>query len=1843
MKRSTFLGAFALLWVVAAPATAQTTVSSDINANTTWTNIGSPYDVTATIRVLAGATLTIEPGVVVRMGAGTSLLVEGTMIADGTDVDRITFTSAAGTPAAGDWNGIEFRNTSNTGSVFDHVLIEYGGGPARDAMLYYTTGAFAVAVTNSEFRFSAKHGLNLRASNVLVEDSHFHDNVGFGVFSDLSLNFTVRDNLFEDNAEGGIRIPVNAAPTITGNTITGSVLGIFVDNGGAPTITGNTIQSNQIGIRFRDIGGSQPNIQGNTISGNTQLGFQMVGINGTVRARFNYWGSNLGPYHPSLNPTGTGDPVSDNVDFIPWTTTSGTLPIKNVSGNITGVTTWSADTVYVVTSSVTIPNGSSLTLEPGTIVKFATGQSLTINGLMEAVGTPDSYVVFTSLRDDTFGGDSNGDGETTVPAPGNWANLFISSPAASAGSTLRYAVVRFGGSQALYLNGRLSDDRLSHVFATNHSGNGVLHGNNRPLTVHRSVIGANGGAGLQHSNSSNAPLVIDSSAVDGNGSQGITGSANFLLTIRNSQFRQNGSHGVYWSGGRVDTLVSSVFEFNGQTGAYIENSNSPHHIVGNTFARNGTQGLALYNNSAEFHQVRIQNNTFSNNEEEGLLSSRALVLGNTFQENRYAVGTWARVGLRYKEGAGDDTNTFTANASNNIVTLRSSHISDTLAYRFPAAFTSNAYLVLSSPTVTTNATLIIEPGVNLKFAAGQNITLNGTNPRIHVVGTAELPITFTSYRDNTVGGKTHAASDTTTARRGDWYGISIGTSTPNSRFEHARFRYGTRAFEIYNTVAANPYRNLDIREFSSFGIVAGSSTIRVEDSHIRGIGSYGIYAVSNADVTVRTSVIEYSSTGLYAGSSAAFREVSNSEIRRNGIGVQVEGGTIPQTYSGNLIELNTTFGVVNNSSVSQQELTYVGNQVFDNGEDGIVTSRATFIDNIFARNRHAIGYWQRLGYRYTDNNGVDGNVFDANTYNQAIAIHAYGLRDTLSTAMPAAISQPVYHVVANGSFSVPTDAQLTVRPGVILKFFPNQYMGIGGTLYAVGTPELPITITSFRDHAAGGKTNLSTDTVSAKAGDWGYIYTQSVNARNTKLAHARIGFGMRGFEAQYPMDSTFTHLHIHNKSTYGIVAYNHLVLEDSRIIQAGSNGIYAPAAESDVTVRRTEVAHHSSYGLYSNTASGGFREVSESHIHHNQFGIAVEFTTIPASYVFNTIEHNREHGIWHSAKNDAADTLLIIGNSVIRHNASAGLVTSRAYVTNDSIYGNAFPIGHTGQLSKAGTINETGNFYLDNVIEGNQYNDVHFLSVALSGILGGTHSVETDRPVFYIPANTIRVNSGDSLIVHEGSILKFNGGNLQSDGRISVRGSANRKVVFTSWRDDTYGGDSNLDSTATAPTAGNWTYLYLNGTQNNQSTIRHAIVRFASYGLFTQNNTVQVDSSAFSNSTYGVYIASGSPVIRGSDIHSNSVGILASGYGSGTVVNLNNIWNNSQGLQNVSNLTLNATNNFWGSETGPLVNNGPDLNPGGQGNRIDVQNGIVNYRPFLVARTGIQIGDVSQNGTISAFDASMVLQYLVDLVAFDANQQAAADVTGDGTISSVDASYILQYVVGRITGFPGLGKTQAADYASAFRYEAVEDAGVVDVRITLDSPIGILGTELHLAYPAHLISGVEVVSAEASANWSSQRNDRDGVLKLAYAGTQEVNSGDLIHLRFTLLDGVDGVARLLEPKRFKLNETDLTEALGAEVTSIEDNTRALEFALEPNFPNPFNPTTQINFSLAEAGRVRLTVYDILGREVAVLIDENRSAGRFQVTFDASGFNSGMYLYRLQSGNQVRTGKMTLLK
>ena len=96
--------------------------------------------------------------------------------------------------------------------------------------------------------------------------------------------------------------------------------------------------------------------------------------------------------------------------------------------------------------------------------------------------------------------------------------------------------------------------------------------------------------------------------------------------------------------------------------------------------------------------------------------------------------------------------------------------------------------------------------------------------------------------------------------------------------------------------------------------------------------------------------------------------------------------------------------------------------------------------------------------------------------------------------------------------------------------------------------------------------------------------------------------------------------------------------------------------------------------------------------------------------------------------------------------------------------------------------------------------------------------------------------------------------------------------------------------------------------------------------------------------------------------------------------------------------------------------------------------------------------------------------------------------------------------------------------------------------------------------------------------------------------------------------------------------------------SVQPSEALIEtFSLSQNFPNPFNPVTVIEYALPKSGDVSLTIYNLLGEEVTRLVSENQQAGYHKVNLDASSLVSGIYFYRLQAGDFVRTRKMVLLK
>jgi hypothetical protein len=108
----------------------------------------------------------------------------------------------------------------------------------------------------------------------------------------------------------------------------------------------------------------------------------------------------------------------------------------------------------------------------------------------------------------------------------------------------------------------------------------------------------------------------------------------------------------------------------------------------------------------------------------------------------------------------------------------------------------------------------------------------------------------------------------------------------------------------------------------------------------------------------------------------------------------------------------------------------------------------------------------------------------------------------------------------------------------------------------------------------------------------------------------------------------------------------------------------------------------------------------------------------------------------------------------------------------------------------------------------------------------------------------------------------------------------------------------------------------------------------------------------------------------------------------------------------------------------------------------------------------------------------------------------------------------------------------------------------------------------------------------------------------------------------------------VRPFTFNGSSTDVSEA---------SSPVPFAFGLFQNYPNPFNPSTTIKYELPKSSMVRLSIYDILGREMSVLVNEKKDAGSYEEKFDAAGLSSGVYFYRLVAGSFVDAKKLLLIR
>ncbi|MFG0318734.1 MAG: hypothetical protein ACF8XB_15780, partial [Planctomycetota bacterium JB042] len=502
---------------------------------------------------------------------------------------------------------------------------------------------------------------------------------------------------------------------------------------------------------------------------------------------------------------------------------------------------WLSGHTYVLKSTVTVPAGKTLTVQPGAIVKTGPGllAGLDVYGTLKAIGPAGSPIVFTSLADDT-GGDHNGDGNATGPAPGDWPQVFLT--AVGSANELEHCTIRFagqGGLAALQVESHgavVKDSTIEMCAGDGLRFNQVLVGAvencafdacARPLAgvqarsidaiLNCTASGNAQGDVLWADAPVSAPLAGNvtwekANTLNGNGIVHlwtpitVPNGATFRLKqgMAIKFMLPNGGANVQGTmvteGVQGDPVVFTTIHddaIGGDTAGDGPTSGTPggwksvnvaFNASANAFTHTwfrygggGTSALVgLGTSDVTFDHCRFEDSATA-----GLnpLHHEPIVTNCQFDDN--ATEPIAQIAIDALSGF--TNNTASGNGSGDAVVLGGGVLTNALTLDAASAFNgTGAFVVESTITVGAAGTLTLSPGVGLKFsAAGASLVVDGV---LAADGTSG-PIVLTSIHDDQYGGDLNANGGATTPAPGDWTGVQFGSGAGGSALKHVRIRY----------------------------------------------------------------------------------------------------------------------------------------------------------------------------------------------------------------------------------------------------------------------------------------------------------------------------------------------------------------------------------------------------------------------------------------------------------------------------------------------------------------------------------------------------------------------------------------------------------------------------------------------------------------------------------------------------------------------------------------------------------------------------------------------------------------------------------------------------------------------------------------------------------------------------------------------------------------------------------------------------------------------------------------------------------------------------------------------
>jgi hypothetical protein len=281
-----------------------------------------------------------------------------------------------------------------------------------------------------------------------------------------------------------------------------------------------------------------------------------------------------------------------------------------------------------------------------------------------------------------------------------------------------------------------------------------------------------------------------------------------------------------------------------------------------------------------------------------------------------------------------------------------------------------------------------------------------------------------------------------------------------------------------------------------------------------------------------------------------------------------------------------------------------------------------------------------------------------------------------------------------------------------------------------------------------------------------------------------------------------------------------------------------------------------------------------------------------------------------------------------------------------------------------------------------------------------------------------------------------------------------------------------------------------------------------------------------------------------------------------------------------------------------------------------------------------EAGDVNASGTLSATDALWVKQRAIMMVNFfPAGDWAFADMN---TYSGVYDVMTLNYGDVNHSNIPYSGKDMPAITLVNDGTINVKPGDVFDLPIRVADAVSLGAITLNLGYNSNLLEVVEVNAVEGALTHFTSTN-----IALAWSDVNPMvlnNNDAIFSLRLKALDQITASDQLFSIElgtEFADPAAIVLEDVTLKAFGISTDPAAADYFLSYNRPNPFSTSTMIEYALPENGKVRLSVVDLLGQDIAVLIDQSQSAGSYTVQFNAAGLTPGVYIYKITVQGETR--------